>query len=452
MSNVPSPVKSRKLSTLLTIPPSMELALTRMNEEFCIVDALAGVVAIPTEADPKLRVYSRADITQIICADRIVEGQPVPPRWFSSPTRNRVKDLTYAPGQPRYFDNLLNTWIPSPIKPSPGDLSLFFSYLDHIFTSDATYRPWFTAWLAYQFQHPGVKLHSAVVFWSSETGTGKSFFGYLMASLFGQHNFAEINEGELHEKFNFWADRRQFVMGEEIKGSNSQRQADYLKSLITRRYVHINLKQTKQFSLPDCINYFFTSNHAEAFHLDSSDRRFFVHELAPRKLDAHYVKTTLTPWLEAGGYSAILHYLKHEVDLSLPVLDGKPFNPYAAAPQTLARSAMIDASREEHEVWLDDFKESPEPGYGLASADELYFLFTASQPRTRITPKAFANACAKRFPRAYDGNALRCSDGKRRRLFIIGKMWDTLSHKMRDGVSLNTQYDAEVTDRCVTPK
>lgn len=431
-----APIKG-KPQAVSQMPETLESALHAMNREFVLIERLPGIAVIPTPSDPTLHIYSRGELVQSVCANRFIGRTNIADAWMKWPKRRTVKRLTYAPGEPLITRDALNTWVPSPIEPVKGDLTLWFAYLDHIFATDSTHRAWFIAWLAYQFQHPGTKLHSACVFWSTETGTGKSFFGYLMSALFGEHNFSEINEGQLHGNFNHWAARKQFVMGEEIRGANAQRNADFLKALITRKTVTINTKNTPHYDLPDCINYFFTSNHAEAFYLDETDRRFFVHELGAAKLDAGYVNQTLQPWLENGGYAAILHYLKHEVDLTLPVLNNLPFNPYAAAPQSKARRAMIEASRDVVDVWLDDLIDAPPANWTLATSEDLFTLFHSAYPDARLPFKTFTSACRRRLPLAYNGHTLRLTDGRRKRLFRV------TSDKIIPDASLVTHYEME---------
>src|ERR1700733_8729270 len=342
------PVKTAK-PKLTTLPQTLDSAREAMNREFCLIERLPGIAVIPTLEDPEIYVYSRGELIQTVCSDRIINGQNVASSWMTWPKRNKCLRLSYAPGKPQFFNNQLNTWIRSTVEANEGELTLWFEYLDHIFESDPSNRAWLIQWLAFQFQHPGIKMFSAVVFWSKETSTGKSLFGYIMAELFGHYNFSEISEGELHGNFNHWAARKQFVMGEEIKGSNAQRHADALKSVITRKFVTINTKNTPHYTLPDCINYFFTSNHAEAFYLDNTDRRFFVHQLPEKKLSAEWVHQTFMPWLKSGGYGAILHWLM-QIYLS-------NFSPTSAAPHTSARKAMIEANQSELELWWEELIE-----------------------------------------------------------------------------------------------
>lgn len=399
-------------SKLTTLPETLDSAREAMNREFCLIERLPGIAVIPNLEDPEIHVYSRGELIQTVCSDRIINGQNVAASWMTWPKRNKCLRLSYAPGKGQFFNNQLNTWVRSTVEPKEGPLNLWFEYLDHIFASDPSNRPWLIQWLAFQFQQPGIKMFSAVVFWSRETSTGKSLFGYIMAELFGHHNFSEISEGELHGNFNHWAARKQFVMGEEIKGSNAQRHADALKSIITRKFVTINTKNTPHYILPDCINYFFTSNHAEAFYLDNTDRRFFVHQLPEKKLSSEWVHHTFMPWLKSGGYGAILHWLLN-VDLT-------NFSPTSAAPHTSARKAMIEANQSELELWWEELVEAIEKPLVL-SLDDVWADYSKIKPKER--KGQFKRWVKPRLKELYGGHQVRV-EGVRVRLFAVSNPAD----------------------------
>jgi hypothetical protein len=94
--------------------------------------------------------------------------------------------------------------------------------------------------------------------------------------IYGQ-NFIKIKSKDLYDTW--WAENRQFVLGDEISGSDKRAEADMMKAMITQEEVNINIKYIPQFSIPDCVNYYLTSNHADALFLEDEDRRFFVHEV-----------------------------------------------------------------------------------------------------------------------------------------------------------------------------
>ena len=115
--------------------------------------------------------------------------------------------------------------------------------------------------------------------WSLKHGTGKSTVGYTMGRIYGK-NYVEIRDHDLNSLFNEWAENRQFVMGDEITGGEQKRDiADRMKSTITQKEIRINAKYVPSYTVPDRINYFFTSNHADAFFVEDTDRRYFVHQI-----------------------------------------------------------------------------------------------------------------------------------------------------------------------------
>jgi hypothetical protein len=71
------------------------------------------------------------------------------------------------------------------------------------------------------------------------TGTGKTLLGYTLARIYGQ-NFIKIKIKDLYDTW--WAENRQFVLGDEITGSDKRAEADMMKAMITQEEVNINIK------------------------------------------------------------------------------------------------------------------------------------------------------------------------------------------------------------------
>ena len=159
-----------------------------------------------------------------------------------------------------------------------------------------------------------------------------------MRYIYGK-NASEIGDVDLGSSHNEWAENKQFVVGEEITGGDGKRNiADRLKSMITQRSVRINAKYIPAYEIPDCMNYYFTSNHSDSFMVEEKDRRFFIHEVrgAPASKDFY---DRYGDWLRANGPAA-LHY-------HLGTLDLTGFNPAYHAPMTQGKVDMIESSRTE---------------------------------------------------------------------------------------------------------
>lgn len=339
--------------------------------------------------------------------------------WLKWPLRLEAARLTYIPGKERFVKSEFNTWPGWGCEPKKGSVKPFFELIDHIFTgAEKSAKDWFVKWMAYPIQYPGVKMFTSVVVHGIRHGTGKSLLGYSLAKIYGR-NFTEISQLDLHNNFNEWAESKQFVMGDDVTGSNKRQDADFLKKMITQKELRINAKYTPSYVVPDCINYFFSSNHPDSFFLEDDDRRFFIHEvLVGPKEEEFYMEYEL--WLDSGGAEAIFHYL-----LNLE-LDG--FNPAAPAYRTAAKERMINTGRSDLGSWVRQLMAAPDSVLKIGDIQINKDLFTSKEllelydPDTRTGTTA--NGLARELSRAglrqvADGKPIRLSDGSQARYFAV---------------------------------
>lgn len=309
------------------------------------------------------------------------------PRWVAWPGRFELNRITYAPGQPQIFNDQYNMWRGLGIQPKKGDIAPWLWLMGYIFKLDQAAREWFERWAAYPLQVLGAKMNTAVVLWGTSQGTGKTLVGYSLGKLYGKANFIEIKNKDLKGGFNTWAENKQFVIGDEITGGEARIDADYLKGLITQSDMLINTKYVPSFTIPDCINYLFTSNQPDALFLEDFDRRFFVHEVVGAPAERSFYETYDRWYRSEEGQAALLYHLL-ELDLG-------NFNPRAEAPETEAKKGMIRDSKSDLGNWVMMLKEDPERALaplGPEVAKECE-LFTATQllhcydpeKRTRVT-------------------------------------------------------------------
>lgn len=313
--------------------------------------------------------------------------------WIKWSGRGEVGCATYLPGEPRILNNTVNAWSGWAVEPKRGDITLWRRFLDYFFhDSPALDRQWFEQWLAAPLQQPGLKLFSAVVAHSAAQGAGKSLMGHTMQQIYGK-NFTEIGELELLGSFNEWAENRQFVMGEEITGGDKRGVADKLKAVITRNTIRINAKYVPTYTLPDCINYYFTSNHSDSFFLEDADRRFFVHELRYGALPLDFAREYDKWFHSTEGAAALFAHLLN-VDLT-------GFDPKAPAHITASKKEMIELGRSEAGGWVAELKERPERVLTIAGGPPLkHRLLTLTAlhrlydpaSNKRLTPQGLARA------------------------------------------------------------
>lgn len=274
--------------------------------------------------------------------------------WLRWPLRDQAARFVYAPGaEARTADNELNLWKGWGVAPKRGNVDRFLKLLKHLFVgAPPDDMAWFLQWLAYPLQHPGTKMHCAAVLFGVTEGTGKSLVGYTMGKIYGA-NFVEIKEQDLHASFNEWAVDRQFVMGDEITGSDKRAEIAALQRLITQRSMRVNVKHVPSYEVADCVNYLFTTNKPDAFFMSDSDRRFFVHEVTARPMPAEFYEDYTEGWLykDTAAASAVFDYLLR-VDLA-------GFNPGAPAWRTAARARMVMDSKSDLAEWVARLREAP---------------------------------------------------------------------------------------------
>jgi hypothetical protein len=361
--------------------------------------------------------------------------------WLKWPHRAAVRRTTYAPGQEKITENgELNIWSGWGCRPVEGTVAPFRRLLDYLFAeASPENRKWLEQWLAYPLQHPGAKLASSVVVWGLVQGTGKTLLGHTMFKIYG-NNATEITDQALQSGDNDWAENKQFVMGDEITGGDKRSVADRMKSMITQKQLRINVKYVPKFTVPDCINYYFTSNHPDAFFLEDTDRRFFIHEVCGVPLPDAFYKEYMA-WLEKSGAHALFHYLLG--------LDLTGFNPQGHAPMTQSKQNMIDDGKSDVAMWVAQLKLSPETVLRLGDEPILRDLWTCTELHGLYDPmgnkRVTINGLSRELRRAglmlvYKGMGVPTMSG-------CQKLWAVRNaakyEKITNGPELGRLYNAE---------
>lgn len=327
-------------------------ALWELNEEVVFVRDPGLVI----ERNSGQRIAPHAFVNSVYANRTHVDYSGEKPKrvktakeWLEWRERFEATKVTYAPGQPQMVDGAWNLWKGWGVEPKRGDVGPWQRLLDFLFKEEKDARQWFERWCAYPLQHPGTKLFSAVAMWGVVHGTGKTLVGYTLRDIYGK-NGQEIGDHDLQGSFNSWAENKQFILGDEVTGSDKRVDANRLKSLITAEEMTINAKFIPTYVIPACVNYMFTSNQPDAFFLEDTDRRFFVHEVvggpASSKFYSEYDK-----WRKDGGASYLFEHL-----LRLPLGD---FSPKAPAPMTRAKEEMIFGTKSDLGIWCREMLENP---------------------------------------------------------------------------------------------
>lgn len=341
---------------------------------------------------------------------------PAAPAWLAWEKRNELARITFRPGLPRVTpEREYNYWPGWAVEPKAGSVKPWRDLLNFIFGEQVEARDWFERWCAFPLQHPGVKLFTAAVIWGRAHGTGKSLLGYSLLQIYGRCA-SEIDDDHLTSAYNEWAESKQFVMGDDVtSGENKRQVADRLKSMITRQRLRLNPKYVPSYEVPDCINYYFTSQHPDAFFIEDTDRRYFVHEVLPqeplpREFYVGYVK-----WLREGGAAALFHHLLQ--------LDTGDFDPNSPALETASKQRMQEVGLTELGTWVRQLRTDPDILLRFGDVPVTGDLFTPADLLKLFAPDGHSRWSANQLgrelrragiPYACKGNAVRTRLGQAR--------------------------------------
>jgi len=324
--------------------------------------------------------------------------------WIQSPKRREHVRLAYDPGQPEVTDNNeYNLWKGWGCVPKKGSIKLFLDVVKMIFNNDKTLITWFLDWVAYPIQNPGAKMLTAVLLQSTEHGTGKSSIGMAIGAMYGS-NYQLVDDAQMNKDFNEWAVNKQFILGDEISGKDKRGEADKIKNLITRETVTLEKKWQPQYTVKDCIQYLFTSNHVDALSIEPDDRRVFVYRVLPGSGFTLQTGIALENFRKREGKAHLLNYFINEHKIS------KSFDHRERPPMTQAKQDLIDHSLTDIERFLVNIKENPDFALAidgvaidrdLFSTRQVILLYEMKHPRANVSETAMGKALAKIFGSAY---------------------------------------------------
>jgi hypothetical protein len=372
----------------------------RLNEEFAVIHKPPAILHRPTGQLYRVDVFNK-----LIVADRRVPSgdgtAPAGPKWLGWKGHSRYTGLAYEPGQPRELSGgVYNLSAPLPDIPMDdasieryyeGIRTLINPFLGSLFgSSNASDAVMLMQWAAYPIQHPGTKMVTTILL-RGEQGRGKSLIGQMIAAAYPPDQALECSMDVVTGKHNKIVEGVRFVQCDEmlINGSNKRIIADKIKHIITRDKVIVEPKGIDSYQVRDCANYLFTTNHSDAAHLESGDRRVIVLEIGDGEPLDQALADKIGKWRKTEeGRNTIRFFLErypidttifvgekdqhtHQVDFDLkhyfeaigedpgpfssPNLEQETatslylrrhtFSPTAKAPMTAAKAEMIEDSR-----------------------------------------------------------------------------------------------------------
>jgi hypothetical protein len=222
--------------------------------------------------------------------------------------------IAYHPDKPsgKFVDNegtFFNTFMPSLIKPLPGDVKPWEEFLTHLVPNEKE-RHELKRWCATLIARPGSRMLFGLLLISEAQGIGKGTLGErILAPILGEGNVSYPAENEVVDSnYNYWAAHKRLSVVHEIYAGHSSKAYNKLKSIITDKNIRVSKKYQAIYEIKNWIHVFACSNSLNALQLSDDDRRWFVPKLTDDKRDREYWEG-LHRWLsEDGGLEKIVHW------------------------------------------------------------------------------------------------------------------------------------------------
>lgn len=242
--------------------------------------------------------------------------------------------------------NLFGGW---PMAPRAGKCSALLGLLEYLCSGEDNREPvyrWILKWLAYPLQHPGAKMHSAIVVHGPQ-GTGKSRFFEAYAKIFGPYARV-LGQEALEDKFNAdWAQAKLFILADEVLArAELYHIKNRLKGFITGDTIRVNPKNIAAHNEKNQMNLVFLSNERQPLVLENDDRRHLVIWVPPKLADGFFDEVNLE--IEQGGVEALYHYLL--------ALDLGDFKPWTRPPMTDAKHDLIALGLSNEERFIREWR------------------------------------------------------------------------------------------------
>lgn len=239
-------------------------------------------------------------------------------RWSDVAIR-RYERADFLPGRDAP-DDVFNMWRgwPDGCRPSdkmqPTDEDRCGLMLDHIRDNicggDDHLNWWFLGFLRDMIVNPG-KNRPVAVFMRGPQGSGKSMFCHLIGQWFGPHYLYAEDADRLFSRFNRHLDARVMVFLDEPKGSDLQREASKLKTLISSETINIERKGFDIEARRKVFRIFAATNDEHILKVARDDRRNLVLtvDAGEHNNDAEYFGALHREWHD-GGREAMFRWLR----------------------------------------------------------------------------------------------------------------------------------------------
>lgn len=199
--------------------------------------------------------------------------------------------------------------------------------------------------MAYNVQNPEEKITWAPLIQGVD-GAGKTAFRSLMSTVLGKRNVRGLEASSLREVFTDWAEGYKMVVLEEIRlhGQNRFEILDKLKPYITNEDANVRTHYKSGYEIVNVTNYMMFTNWLDALPINENDRRYFIIRTC------FQTKSHIRQFNRDNPlyFKRLFRSIKRHPEVLRNWLMNHPisdeFDPKGHAPETEARTLMIDAA------------------------------------------------------------------------------------------------------------
>ena len=339
----------------------MDEVLAEMNRDNAVVLDGGKVFVLRFERDTRfidgapivydLPVFLRRNDFNMLYCNRYVEtgvdknDQPIFKElgqwWLKHPRRQQYRGITFVPAGPEIIDGRKNLWRGWGIVPKQGDWSLMRRHIKEVLAAgDEDVEAYIIKWIAWLFQYPDRQAEAAIVFLSSDRGTGKGTLARGLCRIFGQHGLHISTSEDLTGKFNAHLRQCCFLFCDEAYGPKDKSAEGQLKRFVTEGTIPIEPKQREKIFVPNLLHIMIASNEDWAVPAGSFERRWVVQNVSQKYRQDPKWFIPLNAEIEADGLAAMLFDL-----LQMPLGEFHP--------RQIVRTAALARQQEESLSPLD---------------------------------------------------------------------------------------------------
>ena len=365
--------------------------------------------------------------------------------------RTEVEDVVSEPGKPKVTaDNEYNLWTDTSVAPTEGSVEGYLNLCKYFFSDDPAMETYWHDWVATLVQTPGVKMQTAWLLYSRNTGTGKSLMARCVGSMFGR-SFHEGHAEVLTDERNDWIVGKQLVLVDDLNDYVGRKDGAKIRAMITRVNVHLNPKYVQGYDVQDHTNYIITTNEEVSVKLEQTDRRFYVVNSPETRADDTLYKAAWSMFYSDSGAAALkFYYLNYKISEDFSYATRPPETSKALSEAKAASVTQQDAFAEllvgEHCALIPE-------GVNVLSAKDVTEFYNTQVPM-KDQQASFKRCKVVRWLKVNGFRALRDYDGgfkvgytNNGTLYFVGAGAQALLDQRPSRAECQAMYDAQLVAR-----